>query len=111
MLRDLKISQRLCRVIAVLLDGTGTAAVDGLCKSDVAITDNGVGDYTLTFAKAFNRAPQVVASSRTAGIIIKIHATSTTAVQIKTYAVDGTTATDCDLEVMIIGSDAEYIAS
>lgn len=106
MLREIKTNQRLARQLAIKLTGTGTAA---LGEGSVAATlvDNGTGDYTLTFAKPFARTPVVVASSLTAEVNIKIHAVSKTAVQIKTFAVDGTTAKDAVLDIIVLGWDAE----
>lgn len=105
MLRELKVTQRLARLLAFALTGTGTAAL-GAGAFDGTLTDNGTGDYTIAFAKPFARAPIVTASSLTAGIIIKIHAVSTTSLQIKTYAVDGTTATDAVIHIHAIGFDS-----
>lgn len=92
-------------MLAFVLTGTGTAAL-GEGKYDATLTDNGTGDYTLTFAKPFGRTPVVVATPQTAGTVVKLHAVSKTAVQIKTYAVDGTTAQDAVLDVLVLGSDS-----
>ena len=105
MLREIKGSQRLPRLLAFKLTGTGTAAL-GEGKYDAALVDNGTGDYTLTFTKAFARVPVIQAASLTAEVNIKIHAISTTAVQIKTFAMDGTTAKDAVLDIMALGWDA-----
>lgn len=107
MLREIKSTQRATRLLAIRLNGTGTAALDGEGKYDATLTDNGTGDYTLTFAKPFGRAPIVVANSETAGVIVKLEALSKTAVQITSFAVDGTTAKDAILHVMVFGSDVE----
>lgn len=105
MLREIKGTQRLPRLLALKLDGTGTAALNE-GANDASLVDNGTGDYTLTFAIPFARTPVVVASSLTAAINIKLHAISATAVQIKTFATaDGTTATDADLDILVLGWD------
>jgi hypothetical protein len=104
--RPLAVRQRLCQLIGSRVDGTGTAALLSGSK-ELTLTDNGTGDYTLTFVQAFVQVPHVVVTPVTAGIIAQIFAVSTTAVQIKTFAVDGTTATDADFHIMILGSDAD----
>lgn len=106
MLRDIKGTQRLPRLLAIKLDGTGTAAI-GEGATDATLVDNNTGDYTLTFAKPFARTPVVVANSLTAAVNIKLHAISNTAVNILTFAVDGTTAKDADLDILVLGWDAE----
>ena len=92
-------------MLAFSLTGTGTAAL-GEGKYDATLVDNGTGDYTLTFAKPFARTPVVTVSSKTASTNVKIHAVSKTAVQIKTFAVDGTTAQDAVIDILVLGSDS-----
>lgn len=105
MLRDLKGTQRLPRCLAFKVTGTGTAAItEG--GTDGTLVDNGTGDYTITYAKPFARTPVAVASTRTASTIIKLHAVSATVIQLKTYAVDGVTAQDALLDIMIHGWDS-----
>lgn len=105
MLREIKGTQRLPRFLAFLLTGTGTAAL-GQGSTDATLVDNGTGDYTLTFVKPFSRAPVVTASSKTAAVIIELTTVSTTVINIKSFAVDGTTAKDAVLHIQAIGWDA-----
>lgn len=49
MLREVKTSQRLPRMLAIKVDGVAPAILVG--KFDATLTDNGIGDYTLTLAK------------------------------------------------------------
>ncbi len=105
MLRDIKGTQRLPRMLAFKLTGTGTAAL-GEGKYDATLVDNGTGDYTLTYAKPFTRPPVVVASSKTAATIIELTTVSATALNIKAFAVDGTTAKDAVLEILALGWDS-----
>lgn len=103
--RSVKCRQRLPHIIGARVDGTGTAAMlEG--TQEITLTDNGTGDYTLTFAVPFKRVPVVVASALTAATHIKLHAVAVGSVQIKTYAMDGTTAQDADFHVQILGFDA-----
>ncbi len=109
MMRELKGTQRLPRALFFRVDGTGTASLlEG--SNDATLTDNGVGDYTLTWARPFLRVPVVVATPVTTAIHCEIAVVSVTAVQIKTFAVaDGTTATDADFHLMVQGWDtADY---
>lgn len=105
MMREIKGTQRLPRFLAFRVTGTGTAAINE-GTTDAALTDNGTGDYTLTWSKPFARTPVVVALAVTAGIQIKLHAVSSSAAQIKTFAVDGTTATDAVFHAMVLGWDS-----
>lgn len=97
--------QRLPHIIGARVDGTGTASMlEG--GQEITLTDNGTGDYTLTFGTAFARVPVVVASPLTADAIIQIGTISASAVQILGFdATDGTTAKDIDFHVMILGWD------
>ena len=96
-------------MIAARVDGTGTAAMlEG--GNEITLTDNGTGDYTLTFAQAFARVPTVVASPLTADAIIQIGTISASAVQILAFdATDGTTAKDVDFHAIIVGNDTADI--
>lgn len=108
MLREIKGSQRNSRVLAFRVNGTGTAAIlEG--SFDAAITDNGVGDWTLTFTLPFTRVPVVVCSpsSATGDIILTKNTTSISAVQIKGWdGTDGTTAKDAIFDVIVYGFDS-----
>jgi len=106
MLREIKGTQRLPRLLAFKVTGTGTAAInEGV--NDAVLVDNGTGDYTLTFAKPFARTPVVNVSIQGGAttLLARIHALSATAVQIKLFAVDGTTATDGIFHAQVIGWD------
>jgi hypothetical protein len=105
-MRSVKSTQRNPVILPFRVDGTGTASLlEG--TTDATLTDNGTGDYTLTFAQAFGRTPIVTATPVTTGIHIEIKAVSTTAVQFNTFAVaDGTTATDADFHAIVVGLDS-----
>ena len=104
--RSVKGQQRRMRMLSVKLDGTGTAALDGSDKFSMTLTDNGVGDYTLTYDSAYQRAPEVFVTSITTGIHCEVTASSATACTIETFDVaTGATPTDADMYVLIVGSD------
>lgn len=104
MLREIKCSQRLPRQLHFKVQGTGTASIL-VGESDASLTDNGTGDYTLTFSKPFARVPVVVASSMTAGAIIQVAVASVSACQL--VVTDAAAAAlDADLMVIVQGFDA-----
>ena len=94
------------RIVCFTVDGTGTAAVSGPDKDLVTLTDNGTGDYTLTFATALHRIPYVFAPLSLTDNIIFYHQavqTSLTVVRILSKSVETTpAATDCDFQVMML---------
>lgn len=105
MLRDIKGTQRLPRLLALKLVGTGTAALTQ-GSTDATLVDNGTGDYTLTFAKPFARVPVVTHASLTSEVNAQI-VPSKTGIAVKTFGVDGTTAKDAVLDLLVLGWDAE----
>lgn len=73
---------------------------------DYAVTDNGVGDYTITFNKAFKRAPVVIPCSLSSRIQLK-SAASTTAVTFASFNAGGAAADD-SFDFIAVGSDSSY---
>lgn len=104
MLRSIKSPQRLPRQLHFKVDGTGTASIV-IGSRDAALTDNGTGDYTLTFSQPFARLPVVVASSITAGAVIQIASATVSACQIVVKDTSGA-ALDADLMIIVQGFDA-----
>ena len=103
MMRGMSTPQRGVRVLPLRVKGTGTAAIqEGTAHA--TLVDNGVGDWTLTFAKPFTRIPVVTIGSLNVGIM-KMMAVSATAVQIQGFEVDGTTAKDHDFHLLVCGFD------
>lgn len=104
--RSIQSRQRLTHMIASRVDGTGTAALlSG--SNELTLTDNGTGDYTLTYAVPFKQVPVVVALSKTADSILILAASAVGSCQITAFdATDGTTAKDVDFDILILGSDA-----
>lgn len=109
MKRPVESNQRKMRILALKVDGTGTAALSGPSSLEATLTDNGTGDYTITFNKAFAQAPVVVATPLTDDIQISLKsAATTTAVSFEARSIGACpAATDADFEVMILGSDAK----
>ena len=104
--RPVESAQRRLRMMALKLDGTGTAALSGPCSLEATLTDNGTGDYTVTFDKAFTQAPVVTATCITADCIVNTITAAVGSVQITLVdATDGTSAKDGDIEIILVGSD------
>lgn len=105
MKREIKVPQRLPRMLAFKVDGTGTASITQGSRQ-ATLTDNGTGDYTLTFAEAFKRAPVCVATCITAGKVAEIAASAVGSVQILTKTATSGAAADADFHLMVLGYDA-----
>tara|TARA_R110000868_G_scaffold276891_1_gene536677 strand:- start:1465 stop:1794 length:330 start_codon:yes stop_codon:yes gene_type:complete len=105
MLRDVKSTQRLTRLLSFRVDGTGTASIlEG--SQQATLVDNGTGDYTLTFAVPFVRVP--VCSGNAIGstaAIINVAVVSISAVQIKAFDAAGA-AVDVDFHLSVLGFDS-----
>ena len=85
--RSIKNEQLSPRLLALIVDGTGTAALSGLNANDCSLTDNGTGDYTITFNNPFKCAATeivAVATNVTDNIICKIGTVAKTSIQILT---------------------------
>lgn len=93
MLRSIKSTQRLMRELEFIVDGTGTASLGGPAAKQATLTDNGTGDYTITFNNAFAAVPVVKAIAITADTICRVKSVSASAVNIETKAISGGTAT------------------
>lgn len=106
MKREITCTQRLASVIGARVTGTGTAAINA-GSTELTLTDNGTGDYTLTFVKPFARVPIVTVGVLTSNAIHQISSVSATAVRILGFqGTDGTTAKDIVFHVMILGFDS-----
>lgn len=109
MLREIKSSQRLVRVLNFKVKGTGTAAIQqGI--NDGTLVDNGTGDWTITFAKAGKRilGAQVTPFSDTGDIIptFQVAGFLVSGVRILGWdGTDGTTAKDMDFMLSVTLSD------
>lgn len=87
--------------------GTPAITIGGASGGvDYAVTDNGVGDYTITFNKAFKRAPVVIPCSIGSRIQLK-SAASATAVTFAAFNAGGVAADD-SFDFIAVGSDASY---
>lgn len=90
------------RVLGFVVDGTGTASIT-FGSEDASITDNGTGDYTLTFTKPFKRAPICVVTAP--GGRANINETpTTTAVRCKTFT-GSTSVADRVFHLICVGYD------
>lgn len=97
------------RLITFKVKGTGTAAIQGGARH-ATLTDNGTGDYTLTFTNPFGEAPVIVGTviGSTAGKV-DVVTTAVNAVNVKTYDTAGA-ATDFDFYLYALGRDSNTIS-
>ena len=104
--------QRQLEVIAVTKLGLGTPTLSGLCAKFCTIVDNGVGDYTINVNVNRPGAQPVIAAVllHGPGIIHKVVAGSDKLkIQVKCFAVDGTTPTEMNFDMILLGSDAQTL--
>lgn len=102
-LRWLGIRQSKAEVINARVTGTGTAVIDE-GGNQLTLTDNGVGDWTLTFKRPFRRTPVVTVTTLNADSVAFIASVSTTAVNIKTRTVAASpAAVDTVFHAQIVG--------
>lgn len=104
--RNLQIEQRACIIKAFHINETsGTPALD-VGSTDGSITDNGVGDYTITFTEPFTRVIGAQVTPAESGRIATVSSLSTSAVRVLLWQADGTTAEDADCYVWVMGAMA-----
>lgn len=68
------------KIMLLQIDGTGTAAVRGPDNKLVTLTDNGTGDYTLTFSPVLSQPPMAFVMPLTDDVMISQQAAPTTSV-------------------------------
>lgn len=100
--RAVQVAQRKPRLECFRVNGTGTAAI-ALGSTDAALTDNGTGDYTLTWTKPFAFAPVVIPVGKAGRAQLK-SATSSTAANIVTFGATGSAADD-EFCALVMGFD------
>lgn len=105
MLREIKGSQRLSRFLGFKVTGSGTAAINQ-GAADAALTDNGVGDWTLTFTKPFARAPIPVGNCLTALAYLEFSVVSATAIRILAKKTSDNSAIDAVFFCHVLGYDS-----
>lgn len=101
-LRPVVVPQIAPRLEVFTVDGSGTAAIS-VGSTDATLTDNGTGDWTLTFTKAFKRAPICVVTGATRAQLQT--APTTTAVRILGFNAAGSAAADQVFTVFCLGYD------
>ena len=104
-------TRRTTVVLALEIDGTGTASIVN-DKGDVTLTDNGTGDYTLTYLEPWPVRPIVTANAISdAGVIVgtvEDTTSTTTAVRLNFYTTTSGAAVDCKFGVQIVGEVEPY---
>jgi hypothetical protein len=102
--RTIAVPQIAPRLEVFAIHGSGTAALS-IGAKDGTLTDNGTGDYTITFAEAFKRAPVVVVCGK-AGRAQLLAQPTTTACRIGVFNTSNAAADD-DVYVMVLGYDSD----
>lgn len=69
------------------------------------VTDNGTGDFILTFTKPFKRAPEILATTDSTRIATVAEAASTTAVNVLTFTDAGVAQDPTIVNVLVLGYD------
>lgn len=96
----------MIRQLELIVDGTGTAALSGPAANQATLTDNGTGDYTITFDEPFAQIPVCIPVCLTADCAVDTMVPAVDDVQITLVdATDGTTAKDGDFHILIVGAD------
>lgn len=101
--RAVQIPTRKPRAEAFRVTDSGTAAI-ALGSTDATVVDNGTGDYTLTWTKAFLTEPIVIPVGKAGRAQLASNA-STTAANIVTFNATGSAADD-DFCALVIGADS-----
>lgn len=94
--------------IDAYVSNSGTPAFSGIFDGfNSSITDNGVGDSTLTFSTAYSAAPRCTCSAleanSSANLTCQLFSVSTTAVRILTKLASAGTALDRDFTIQCVG--------
>lgn len=104
MLREIKGTQRLPRLLALKIDGAAPAVSIG--SRDVTLVKNSTGDYTISPVTPFKRAPVVLAVAQTAASYCEVASASASAIQILVKNPSTLAAKDAVIHVQILGYDA-----
>ncbi len=113
MLREVLSVQRKTRLIPIRIDGSsvagGTATTNGIEEGarHVTITENGSGDYTITFRTPFKRIPVVLLTTITDVTTCRLKAVTTDLFTVEQVGADQTTPeADGDFHALVFGFDA-----
>jgi hypothetical protein len=107
MQRSVKSTQRKVRMLELIVDGTGTAALSGPASNQATLVDNGTGDYTISFNENFSQLPVCIPVCLTADCCVDTMVPAVGSVQVTLVDnTDGTTAKDGDFHILIVGSDS-----
>jgi hypothetical protein len=108
-IKNIQSPQRQVALLALRKTGAGTPVLSGLCASFCSITDNGVGDYTITVNTPRPFAQNIISSAlpHSSGIVrLDLATSSNLVVSVKCFAVNGTTPAELDFDLICIGSYA-----
>lgn len=96
--------QRKMQVLSLRKSGLGTPTIAGSAATFCSITDNGTGDYTISFTSApFAQTPEVMVTPSTPGTAVAVTAVSNLAVTVQVTDLAGVAA-EGNFHIMIMGS-------
>lgn len=100
-LRQVGIRQSQAELMTFHVDGTGTAAItEG--KYLGTLTDNGTGDYTITFVRPGYRECQVVGAVPETATLVPNVVKAAGSVQVQWATAAGAVATDCNFDITVL---------
>lgn len=106
---DVTSPQRQMVLLSLRKTGAGTPVLSGLCASFCSITDNGVGDYTITVNEQAPFAQNAIATAmaHAPGFVHLVLAESDhLEITVNCFDVDGTTPEELDFDLIVVGSYA-----
>lgn len=107
-IHEVRATVKAPRLLAMTVNGTGTAALV-VGKYQATLTDNGTGDYTITFNRPFGSVPIVVATGLNTSTAVAVQVTSVAvdSVNIKTFDNAGTPE-DNIFHLWVLGFDSKF---
>lgn len=98
---------RLPRMEAYRVNYSGGTPSYGLGAEDATgnPTDNGTGDFTITFKEKFAQAPIIIAAAATSGNSVTLTSVTATSARMRVHNAAGVAA-DINAHVLVLGSDA-----
>ena len=101
--------QRKMVLLSVKKTGLGTPVLSGSCANMCTVTDNGVGDYTISFANnPFTQIPEAQVTVTTADMSAQVGTVAINSVQVVTTDLAGAAA-EADFHLLVIGSLASTL--
>ena len=105
--KEVMAEQRNMRQLVLELDADGASPVLNVGNPEISsLVRNGAGDYTLTFRKAYARAPIALVTGAEDNAMGSYAASTVSSIQILIEDASTNAAADLDVAIMICGWDA-----